>query len=327
MPNLMITTSCNLQCEYCFAVDMMNGKQAGQAMDWSTFISILDWIDRGNVPELTIQLMGGEPTLSPILSEIIEELTDRSRKIIIFSNGTLPLAGRVVELTKSAGVEWVININHGSVYSANQKEILDRNLTLLGQAASLNVNFYSKEISYDHLFEYIESFDVKRLIKVGIALPTSGKTNRYVSTEMFQDLGEKLGDFVAKADERNVKLTTECGVPTCLFRDLVKKHPTVFLDNMISHCGSRLDITPEGVLINCLPLSKVASVRYDSFSDYARASRWFHEFLSPYRALGGIDLDCYACSDLGDGNCMVCIANSIDEFDHLPKPPLPALGD
>mgnify|MGYP001544294113 CR=1 FL=1 len=117
MPNLMLTTSCNLKCDYCFAVDAMSTYKVSPHMDISTFESIMEWIERANRPELSIQLMGGEPTLSPLFFKILQELQHRSRKVMVFSNGTIPLASEIFEHTNREQVDWIININHPSVYS------------------------------------------------------------------------------------------------------------------------------------------------------------------------------------------------------------------
>lgn len=324
MPNLMVTASCNLKCEYCFAMDMM-AEIHEHLLEWPMFISLLNWIDKGALPQLSIQLMGGEPTLSPLLYPMLVELERRSRKTIIFSNATLPIDEKIIELSRRSGVEWVINANTPSMYTIRQRENFARNLSLLGPCVSLNVNFYSADMSYEHVFPYFDEYDIQHLMKIGICLPTHSKINKYISSELFEPIKARLDAFFLKAQGKGVSIATECGVPTCLLRELVEKYPGVVRNDKVSHCGSRLDIAPDGSLINCLPLSRVARINYTRFPDYAVAAQWFHEFLAPYHALSSYCDQCSDCAEISNGNCMVCLANTLSDYNKIPLPALPEL--
>lgn len=327
MPNLMITTACNLDCGYCFAKGVMGKEQSALKMEWATFISILDWIDRGNVPELTVQLMGGEPTLSVHFFEMVAELNRRSRQVLVFSNGTVPLSDTVCDQSQELGVQWVVNINEPERYSRKQAAALHRNLTRLERCASLNVNFYSPHVSYDFVFEVFGHYNVQPLMKMGMALPIAGGKNQHIRPEDWELMAGVLDRFFKKAEEHNIRLAAECGFPLCHFREHLEKYPTLFENDEISNCGSRLDIAPNGHVFNCLPLSDIASVPYQKFANYSQASKWFHDFLMPYRHLGGIDSDCLVCPDLSLGNCRVCPAHSIAEFSRVPLPEIPGSDD
>jgi MoaA/NifB/PqqE/SkfB family radical SAM enzyme len=322
MPNLMLTTSCNLKCAYCFAVDMIS-EERGQVMEWPMFIALLDWIDKGNDPDLAIHLMGGEPTLNPHLHDMLLELGRRSRKVLIFSNAALPIDQRIIDTSRKNGVGWVVNANIPSLYTEQQYRIFKNNLERLGTCASLNVTFFSPDESHDYIFDYFDAYDLQLLLKVGISVPTYGKTNTYISSQLFEPIKARLDPFFAKAQAKNITIVTECGVPACIFKELVVKYPGLLRDDMVSHCGSRLDIAPDGTIINCLPLSKIGRTSYSRFPNYPEASKWFHDFLAPYRSLAGCSEQCLDCEELASGRCMVCIANSLGEYNRLSLPPLP----
>jgi len=322
MPNLMLTTSCNLSCPYCFAVDVMDDVGMKQ-MSRETFIGVLDWIDRGDVPQYGIQLMGGEPMLYPDIVAIAEEVHTRARHITIYSNGTVPIVDRLVELSGSGAIDWVINANPPEMYNRKQQEIFDRNLSLLSQQASLCFNFHSLNMDFDHVFDCIEKFDNRRLVKLGITLPTTVKSNDYVGVGMFGEVEKQLEKFFVEARRHGVLIDTECGAPFCLFSNLVQEFTDLIRDDLISHCGSRLDITPDGKVINCLPLSRIAAIPYDQFPDYMAASTWFHKWLTTYGVLGlGEDM-CLGCETLNAGLCKACAANCLGDFNRIQLPPLP----
>lgn len=322
MANFMITSACNLRCEYCFAMDFMRAKGSDTIMTMELFRSILDWVDRSNIETKTIQLIGGEPTLSPLLLDKMEEIERRGHRAVIFSNGTILLSKKIIAATHDNGSEWVINANDPCKYSPVQVEALTQNLERLQQHAYLTFNVYSADFTYDHIFQYIEKYDIRPHVKLGIALPTYAKQNEYVSSDLFAAVRKRLSHFFSEAAQKKVTIATECGVPYCLLNDLQNDFPDVFVD-LISHCGSRLDIAPDGTLINCLPLSKTATVKYDQFTDYLQAIKWFHDFLEPYKSLTSIMDDCFGCQMLRDGQCSVCLSNSLDQYNKLVYPPLP----
>ena len=50
MPNLMLTTRCNFQCEYCFAIDFVRAEPAPIDLTEETFEEILAWLNRRAYP-------------------------------------------------------------------------------------------------------------------------------------------------------------------------------------------------------------------------------------------------------------------------------------
>ena len=324
MPNFMITTACNLRCDYCFAMDLMASNPAVKNMSLETFKSIMDWVDKSNAQLKTIQLMGGEPTLSPLLLDMMNELEARNHKVIIFSNLTVPLSQAIINTTKANGVEWVVNANDPITYSREQADAVRQNLSALSARASLCYNVYATDMGFDHIFEYISKYQLKPLIKLGIALPTFAKKNAYIHPGQFEQVKIILNKLHARARENNVRIATECGAPYCLFKEILEQPGDIIFEDPISHCGSRLDIAPDGTLINCLPLSRAAAKKYTEFEHYGVASKWFHDFVTPYRSLSGIMDECFGCEFLLRGDCKVCLANSLDQYNRLAYPPLPS---
>lgn len=81
-----LTNKCNTRCPFCF---FYSGPKNDIFMSLETFVNIIDnnWVDR----KITLQLEGGEPLLSPILLQIIEEGFKRNniQNIAINTNGIL----------------------------------------------------------------------------------------------------------------------------------------------------------------------------------------------------------------------------------------------
>jgi sulfatase maturation enzyme AslB (radical SAM superfamily) len=323
MANLMITTACNLRCAYCFGMEMVGAGHAPQTMSWEVFIDLLDWIDRGDFPELDVHLMGGEPTLHPRFGDMVRELARRGRKTLVFSNGAAPLDER--DLRDSAGSSgvWVVNVNEPETYRDSQLANLEKNLRLLGPAAAITFNMTGPTTKFDHVLDYIERFSLSRSIKIGVALPTLGHQNVYAKRDEFGTIAARIMELARRASAGKISLEFECGVPYCLFT--AEQH-RLLGEIHVSHCGSRLDITPTGQVINCLPLCKVIAISYRAFADYGQVREWFRKALLPYASLG-CNPDCPECPHLIAGRCRACLAYSLGQLNRVSLPAVPGSTD
>ncbi|MFB0564754.1 MAG: radical SAM protein [Candidatus Aminicenantaceae bacterium] len=319
MANLMITTACNFKCDYCFGKEMINTKRPYQTMEWKLFMNILEWIDRVNMPRMSIHLMGGEPSLSPLFGDMIGELAPRKRDIVIFSNAAAPVEGKTLKDSVRLGARWIVNCNPPSTYPENQLKNLHNHLSILGEAACLSFNIVSPSTEFDYLFDYIEEFKLNPIIKIGVALPTLGHKNVYAKQDDFPRIAARIMELYERAQRSGVNIQFECGVPYCLFTPVQHER---LEDIMVSHCHSRLDITPIGNVINCLPLCSVAAIPYSCFSSYSQAQEWFHKAFFPYSSLG-ITSKCLKCEDLAEGRCQACLAHILGNLNRIVLPPLP----
>ena len=319
MANLMITTVCNFQCAYCFGLDMIGPSHPRTNMPMEVFRELLDWIDRGAPPEMDVHLMGGEPTLSPFFGEMVEELAQRKRRTVVFSNAAASLDEAMLRRTVKQGTLWIVNCNDPSTYRGDQLSQLYRNLAVLGPAATITLNITGPQDRFDYVLEYIERYELVREIKLGVALPTMEHRNVFASWDDRPRTGAHIMTIYREAKARGIGLEFECGVPYCLFDEAQHRE----LDSItVSHCGSRLDITPDGRVINCLPLCKVAAVPFRHFADYGKAREWFARMLNPYRQTGSM-AQCLTCEHRLRQHCFACLAFGIAEYDHLVLPPLP----
>lgn len=320
MANLMITTACNFTCEYCFGLDMIGPGHPKTHMTWETFMALLAWVDRSGMDDLYIHLMGGEPTVSPLFFNMLDELHRRGRNVLVFSNAATPLDADRLKRSIRKGVRWVVNCNHPSKYGNGQLDYLKANLAVLKDNACVTFNVTGGQFDYDFVFDYIQDYGLDPRIKVGVALPTLQRNNAFARWEEFPVIAERIMVLHDAAESIGGSIEFECGVPFCLFS--TEQHRKLGKVR-VSHCNSRLDITPWGDVINCLPLSKVTAIPYDRFGDYGEARSWFEKMLMPYRQVGSTS-DCLTCSDHIDQNCRACHAYGIAEFNRMPLPPLPS---
>lgn len=90
---LLVTNSCNLQCEYCFA----NAGEKNNNMSLDTATSIVEWVfEKTDRPNVKISFFGGEPTLRmPLIKHVVNQARELSRRtgkgylFYITTNGVL----------------------------------------------------------------------------------------------------------------------------------------------------------------------------------------------------------------------------------------------
>jgi len=319
MANLMLTTACNFHCPYCFGLDLFGPGQPRQYMPFKLFKELLAWIDRAEVPEMAIHLMGGEPTLHPAFGDMVDELVRRGRKIVVFSNVAAPLDEALIRRTADLGVRWIINCNSPDTYQDHQLALLHRHLALLGGAACITFNLTDGQTPFQYVLDYIEQYGLHRAIKVGVALPTLEHRNVHAGWDTLPAIAEQILKLLREARRREIRMEFECGVPYCLFSE--EQHAEL-RDIHLSHCASRLDITPAGEVINCLPLCRVASFSFQRFRNYRQAREWFQRMQAPYRQVG-IASRCLFCAYRLEGRCSACLAQGLGDYNRIALPPIP----
>lgn len=320
MANLMLTTACNFRCDFCFGAEIIGPGLPASHMSWETFLALLDWVGRTPMPGLDVHLMGGEPTIHPRFADMQREVHRRGWPCTVFSNGSVPLRREVLEESLAFDVRWVVTVNAPETYRPGDFEQLRHNLDVLRRRVVVTLNLTSGATPYEHVLELIQAHDLERQIKIGIALPTLARKNAYVWRPQFEAVAARLIEILGAARAQGVQLEFECGVPYCLFTP----EQVAALDGMtVSMCGARLDITPAGDVINCLPLSRVGVHHFTRFSDYGEASRWYRQALRPYRSLGA-DPECLGCAHLEQGRCHVCLAYGMGQLNRIALPPLPS---
>jgi hypothetical protein len=319
MANLMITTYCNFTCRYCFGLDMIGPEHPKTHMTWQTFLDLLAWIDKSGMDHPSVHLMGGEPSLNPLFFDMLNEAVRRKYDVLVFSNAATRIAADRLQEAINNGARWVVNCNHPSQYHGDQLDLLKTNLAIMGKSASVTFNVTTGQFDYSYVFDYIKAFNLDPRIKVGVALPTMQHHNVFAQWQEFPAIAEQILTLHETVTTIGGHIEFECGVPYCLFTP--EQHQK--LGNVhVSHCGSRLDITPWGDVINCLPLSKMVTIPYDRFSDYGQAREWFRRLLMPYRQIGST-ADCLLCEDRLLHQCSACHAYGMHEFNRLALPPLP----
>ena len=310
MPNLMLTNYCNYNCSYCFGKDIMFPKNPRHTMTRKCFDGIVDWVKKGPSDHI-FHLMGGEPTLNPDVDWMVARLLEEDMNILIFSNLATPGAVDLAQKISDLPVNWVVNVNDPAHWNEVQRKNITAALELLRERACLTFNIMPDEDDNMWALEYTRSFNLNNNIKVGFLLPTYNQTNEALQDDEYAVVADKVTRLAQEAAKYDIHLDYECGIPTCAFTDEQLGILWRCGSKLQSGCNSRLDITPEGNVIYCLPLATLGSKHYTEFNSYNDACIWFDRRFGPYRRLGR-RIECATCNLHNTMSCNAgCLAKNL----------------
>jgi hypothetical protein len=280
---------------------MMAPKVEKRQMSRETFSGLFEWL--GKTPEVRdIHLMGGEPTLNPDFEWFVSRLLERDYRIKVFSNLATEQAEGYADKLADLPVRWVVNVNSPSSWSGTAEGRIRRALRRLGRKAVLTFNVAPDGEDEHWAIDLVREYGLGREIKVGFVLPTVTGSNCSLTDGQYPVVAGKVVRLAREAEAEGIRLDYECGVPVCTFTE---EQLGVLWDTgsvFGSGCCSRLDITPDGGCIYCLPLATKAVVPYTGFETYRHAREWFERKWEPYRRLGNTR-HCHTCNLMTPDGC------------------------
>lgn len=310
MPNLMLTNYCNYKCSYCFGKDIMYPKNPRLTMTRERFNGIVEWVKKGP-SDCIFHLMGGEPTLNPDIDWMVARLLEENMLITIFSNLATRNAFELAKKIADLPVNWVVNVNDPKHWNKEQQQNITNSLDVLKSRASLTFNIMPDENDNLWALEYTQRFHLNNNIKVGFLLPTYNQTNVALEDDQYAVVADKVVRLAQEAAKVDVHLDYECGIPTCAFTDEQLGILWRCGSKLQSGCQSRLDITPDGNVIYCLPLATLGSKHFSQFDCYNDACIWFEQRFGPYRMLGR-HIECATCNLHNSLSCNAgCLAKNL----------------
>lgn len=265
MPNIAITTYCNLHCPYCFADTMINTEDI-KNISLEQFKFTLDWIEKDikQYGPPMIGLIGGEPTLHPQFKEILS-ITDQyllkyGGNGVLFTNGVY-LEQYIPFIPDTIGI--LLNLNTPTAMTEDQWDKLNRTLKKLYNIGWLNsykvtigCNLCMEIDDYSFLWDIVDKYKITH-VRTSVTAPTKTeyKNNK---DEYYLTMLPKFLNFVKEAKQRNVSLGKDCNhIPYCYYENnddlemVIKQYQIPPNQGLEPHCGPVVDITPDFMASSC----------------------------------------------------------------------------
>lgn len=304
MANLSITNVCNRKCVYCFANDTKTefGKTL---MDGETYDKALDYLLRSDIKQ--VRLLGGEPTLHPLFKQMVNKALDRGMTICLFTNGLMPAEVQdFLEKIPEQKLSILLNTIHPSENDGPGTERQKEMMKKLGGFTIPGINLYRARLDMEYLLEYVNKFNLKKEIRLGISHPVLSKHNISLHPKEYQKIGQEIVRLKQLAIVEGVSIGFDCGFVPCMF-------PAEYFDLLSEEikkagtcCHPVIDLLSDGSFIACYPLNNFLKVKMNDQLQAKGLVGYFEEALRPYSE-AGIYPYCTACplfKKRCNGGCM-----------------------
>lgn len=308
--NILLTTACNLDCDYCFAQSLR-----GRAGQREMTLRDLEWLLSQLDPDVDeVRLMGGEPTLHSRYAEVMRIVKSRDFIATVFTNGTRPaLRQTAPDLPDRV----LLNLNDWPAYSAGQQAEILNNLSALGQRLSLGYTVTRPDFDLSTHRKLILAHGLKPVIRLGLAQPVIGGRNVYLADADLATAHRAVADWATRLAADGIRLNFDCGFRRCHFTDGQIEQLVRAGAALRFFCAPSLDVGPGLLAWRCYAFSAGPGVDLRQFGSLEQARDGFRRrdrYLAPA---------CDSCRDHQSGWCQGgCLARQAIKA--IPSPVAPA---
>jgi MoaA/NifB/PqqE/SkfB family radical SAM enzyme len=312
--NLIITDVCNRNCPYCFAESKLKretGKEKYISME--NFQAYLDFLEKSG--EKKLKILGGEPTLHPQFTLMVDTSLERGFEITIFTNGLWK--PEVLDYFKKGippNIEFVFNLNepHRQAESENARQA--KSLECAGSHGKCGYNIYRKDFNLLFLGDIIETYSLKKFIRLGLACPIVNTHNEHIADDDLKAAGTRLARQLRQLEKRDILGSFDCGFPLCIFSEAELGGLTLSTTGIKSICGPIIDVGADLTAWPCFPLGNMLNVKLTDFQSRDHLETFYREKLRPFSQFGSRD-DCLGCKYRLRNQCSGgCLARGIVQW-------------
>jgi len=296
MPNILLTTRCNLACSYCFAQEKLSSTRMNMPMEYVQ--KVIEFLKRSDFP--IFRVMGGEPTLHPQFDEIITTAIQAGLRVDVLSNATWKQStAALFERIPTQYLMFLLNIDHPDNYSRHQWDVIQRNLSALkGRGGiTLSFNIFEKQPRSDYVIELAQQYDFK-YIRLSLSLPVLGAGNACLPIEELHEVAPFVMRFTAEAESKGISVQFDNAVPMCIFDEAQLGHLLlhgVYDLNRNTRCDPIIDIGPDLTIWSCFCLSPLKNRKLDEFETLAEAQDYYRSVWRVYQDTVYPLEACYSC--------------------------------
>lgn len=245
--NLIVTTSCNKNCSFCFAKDTLDDNEM-------TVDDVKSLIGR-TYPDLPIKLIGGEPTRNTHFLEILEYLKTVENPLVLISNFIFnkEILDALKVFSEVKGLNCLTNV---SEMSDGTFDLVSKNIESLTESGAKIKLGYT--VMPDNKFSYYEEFlnKYKDILKdnfteARISLPLPNPEVDYESMYFYHNYEyvDMIIKFIKWGMKNSVKFNLDCGLYPCMIKDdSTKKYLENWLTDFKFGCFEKDGIPPADVI-------------------------------------------------------------------------------
>lgn len=311
MASIIINSSCNLRCPFCFATESRSTEeQSTQNMDSEEFNKILKFDSN-----IVTTICGGEPTIHPNFREFMDNmLAVRGKYINLLTNGIWPQEVceyiKSLPFEKSKRIVYLFNILEPHLYTEKQLTRIHAALSSINpETAFVGFTIYKNPFDYSFIFDIARQYKISR-IRYSVAAPNVTDENSWnIEPEKdFRDSAKTVYSFVKDAAKQGFEVNPDCGyLPPCAYTKEELAELLLIQPGVKFKCTAVADIGKGGESWRCYSLYSTIKANINDFSSIGELTE-FYEKRS--ELLLNIDMfdkckDCeYKISDICHGGCL-----------------------
>ncbi|MEJ2330416.1 MAG: radical SAM protein [Gammaproteobacteria bacterium] len=281
MANVLLTTRCNLSCDYCFAKEKMSGMPR-QRMTVDDAAKVIDFLKRSDFGQFRV--MGGEPTLHPQFVDIVSLALRAEMRVDVLSNATWREdCADFFRRVPPARLYFLLNIDHPANYHPKQWTRIRRNLEALPDRrnVTLSFNIFEKRPEYQYIFDLTTQYDIS-MVRLSFSLPVLGVQNACLDIADYKAMAPFIMDFVRQAENCGVQIQIDNAIPLCIFSH--EQIGRLVLDGVLdlqrnARCEPVIDIAPDLTVWCCFCLSKLQNRKLDEFDDLQHLREYYRRMI------------------------------------------------
>lgn len=314
--NILLTDFCNRHCSFCFGGDFIKRTaKAGDFMTMENFEKILPYAIENH--DKVVTLLGGEPTMHPDVLDMVHKCREAGLNVQMFSNGIIP-QDVLERLKKETDPEWfnvTINYRHPKTAPQQEVEAVENSFRHLGERANVGATVYEEDQDLDYLWEAIDNYTLRRVIRLGISAPASAGENDRISPERMSVYGETIARLAGQCEKRDILLGFDCGFTPCMFTpDQASRLFESASFPKFERCRFAIDVGPDMSVWPCFPLLKTVRVPLLDFKNLHALREHFSDALTPYYSFGML-AECPDCKYFKKEKCQGgCIGYVVQSF-------------
>lgn len=275
MPNIMLTSKCNLHCSYCFANSLVNQNDAND-ITLENFQTALNFVTSSG--PVKIGLIGGEPTLHHQFSSIINMALEQNLvEIVTLCTNGIELEP-YLDILNNSKVQILFNCNIAPNINARQEQQLLNNIdsyfSVPENIGTLGINIYNNSIDCTYIFELARKYNQK-VIRISLTVPPLSTCTEMTYKEYFNTRRNKLSEVMKLAQKYHIQCSFDCDIPpNC---ELLLNPQLLGAKSREAKCAPIVDIDTDLYAIRCFGTSHLCKVSINDFPNLQALKEYFIE--------------------------------------------------
>jgi hypothetical protein len=251
-------------------------------LDGTSFDILKAWKISNFLTAKYFRFCGGEPSIHPDITQMMDTLLHANFNIMIMTNGIWP--GTFADYIRNLPPEFLTKVNYlfnilePSFYKNGQFKRIVSHLEIVNpQQTALGFTIYKDDFSFDYLLDLAKRFEIKK-IRWSVAAPNLADDS-YTLEPKYGNISKRLYELHLLCLTHGIEINGDCNyIQPCYYNG---NHLNEILIRTKQNCSfscseaSPVDIDANGVAWRCYGLYSVLRKNIDSFQKEHELEKYF----------------------------------------------------